>query len=276
MTTEETQLDWVPLKFREWIIGTMELTADAELALFRLCLKGYEKSRPQIIAPDPRLAHWCKLTPERFAVAIEELIELGKVERIESGVFVPSVDKHLSAAVGKLQSHQRGAAIARRRKELRAESKSDADIASIIAAEFPDQKPRKAPARKAVPPPFDSPVERATAERDEEQIALDAYNEVAREHGLPEVKKWTRQRRVALRLRLKENGGLPGWMAALALIPKSRFLLGGKDGSGWRASFDFLLHPSSFTKLIEGTYTDKASAPKESAARTAFKGMIQP
>ena len=46
---------------------------------------------------------------------------------------------------------------------------------------------------------------------------------------------------------------LDEWKQAFAAIERSPFLKG-ENKTGWRASFDFLLQPSSFTKLIEGQY----------------------
>lgn len=44
---------------------------------------------------------------------------------------------------------------------------------------------------------------------------------------------------------------------AIWAVPRSPFLCGEND-RGWKAGIDFMLQPTSFTKLIEGTY-DRAA-----------------
>jgi len=62
---------------------------------------------------------------------------------------------------------------------------------------------------------------------------------------------------------MREHGGPSAWAQALGNIDRSAFLQGGND-RGWRASLDFLLQASSFTKVVEGTYGNGAHAqPKE-------------
>lgn len=81
--------------------------------------------------------------------------------------------------------------------------------------------------------------------------AVDVWNDLAGNHGLAKVQKLTKERSGKLKARLKDCGGIEGWKAALAKVAASPFLLG---ETGWRADFDFLLQPSSFIKLMEGSY----------------------
>lgn len=81
---------------------------------------------------------------------------------------------------------------------------------------------------------------------------LEAWNATADRIGLPKVIKLTPERRKKLNQRLKEHP-IEDWTEAISAIERSKFLRG-EGPSGWRANFDFLLQPSSFTKLIEGTY----------------------
>lgn len=90
-------------------------------------------------------------------------------------------------------------------------------------------------------------------EAGEMQAAVAAYNALARQRGLPLATKITSARRIALRARLREAGGLPGWTAALGHLGASDFLCGAGAG-GWRANLDFVLQASSFQKLREGAY----------------------
>lgn len=89
--------------------------------------------------------------------------------------------------------------------------------------------------------------------------AFDAWNDLAREIGLPIAQAFTARRQSALKARLAEVGGLEGWGVALAKIRGSPFLRGETSRDGWKADLDFLLQQKSFTKLMEGSYDRLAS-----------------
>ncbi|MFG1250512.1 hypothetical protein [Xanthobacter flavus] len=93
----------------------------------------------------------------------------------------------------------------------------------------------------------------AADRQDELAEALAAFNRMAAEVGLPEAQKLIRKRRLALKARLRDCGGIAGWRIAMDRVRASPFLRGDND-RGWRASLDFLLKPESFAKLMEGAY----------------------
>lgn len=96
---------------------------------------------------------------------------------------------------------------------------------------------------------------------DPEQSAVDAWNAMASRTGLPHVQRLTEPRKRALRARLTEAGGLDGWKTALAKVEASPFLCGRTGKREWRADFDFVLQPKSFTKLMEGAYDEHDPGP---------------
>jgi len=83
--------------------------------------------------------------------------------------------------------------------------------------------------------------------------AVLAYNDAAADAGWPQAQKLTKARAAALKARLKDCGGLEGWVGALARARASPHLCGQND-RGWTASLDFLIQQSSFAKLMEGNY----------------------
>lgn len=89
--------------------------------------------------------------------------------------------------------------------------------------------------------------------QDELAEALAAFNRMAAQVGLPEAQGLSRKRRLALKGRLRDCGGITGWRIAMDRVRASPFLRGEND-RGWRASLDFLLKPESFAKLMEGAY----------------------
>jgi hypothetical protein len=69
--------------------------------------------------------------------------------------------------------------------------------------------------------------------------------------GLSLVTSLSKQRRAGITARLAEHGR-DKFTEAIAAVERSPFCLG--ETGKWRASFDFVLQPSSFLKLIEGNY----------------------
>lgn len=81
---------------------------------------------------------------------------------------------------------------------------------------------------------------------------IEAWNDLAERKRLAKVVKLTPDRQRKLKARISQNT-IDEWKTALEAIERSSFLCGDND-RGWKANFDFLLQPSSFTKLIEGVY----------------------
>ncbi|MBK5910103.1 hypothetical protein CCR85_01170 [Rhodothalassium salexigens] len=98
--------------------------------------------------------------------------------------------------------------------------------------------------RSADPPPVAEAVRR--------------WNALADELGLPRCAKVNKSRGQAIKARLREHG-LPGWNAMLMAVRASPFLRGdrpGRDGRGFRANIDFVAREGSFTRILEGVYSD--------------------
>lgn len=91
-------------------------------------------------------------------------------------------------------------------------------------------------------------------------LAFENWNIAAQELGLPLAKSLTPERRRKLAARLRECGGLDGWIEALEKLENSPFCLG-KNDRGWRADLDFMLQPKSFNRLREGAYCGDGGDP---------------
>ncbi|GEM_PF-1405235 len=102
----------------------------------------------------------------------------------------------------------------------------------------------------------------ASVSRGEEiSEAVNLYNEMAAALDLPVAQKISDARRRKLAARLRDCGGIEGWMIALEKLAESPFLTGGTD-RGFRADLDFLCQEKSFTRLMEGFYADRRTAPQ--------------
>jgi hypothetical protein len=106
--------------------------------------------------------------------------------------------------------------------------------------------------------------------RDLEQAAFDAWNALAAATNVKAARLLAPDRRLKLRKRLAECGGLDGWQYALEQVRNSDLwqgLVPGRNGGpGWVGSFDDILSPSKFRRLMEGCYTQGQMPTIESRA----------
>src|SRR5882672_7032065 len=96
--------------------------------------------------------------------------------------------------------------------------------------------------------------------------AFDAYNTVALAAGWPQTANLTEGRKKALKVALKDCGGLAGWNLALARAAKSDFLCGKiktlRSPAGFKdMKLGFLLYPKRLTSLLDGEYDNREAAP---------------
>lgn len=84
-----------------------------------------------------------------------------------------------------------------------------------------------------------------------EEHVIEAWNVMADEAGLPKA-RMTPERRKKLKTFIRRHRP-DDITEAIWSIPGTPFLIGEND-RGWKADLDFLLQPSKFTKIVEGTY----------------------
>lgn len=82
--------------------------------------------------------------------------------------------------------------------------------------------------------------------------AFEAFNDLAREIGLPVPNALTDERRRKLKSRL-DRGSAERWYRALAILRDSRWAHGFND-KGWQVTFDFLLSENNLNKVLDGNY----------------------
>ncbi|NHT75912.1 hypothetical protein G8E10_09490 [Rhizobiaceae bacterium CRRU44] len=152
------------------------------------------------------------------------------------------------------------------RYQSREEGKRDSKRGS---SETTPRQPRDKPKEDNKPTNTTSNEVEVVVAREQIQIVVDAYSEMAAASGLPKIATVNDKRRSAIKARIEEHG-LNGVLKAIEAIGRSDFCLG-KIGSGWKADFDFLLQPSSMIKLIENKYDNRPQArpPPDGLARDA-------
>lgn len=103
------------------------------------------------------------------------------------------------------------------------------------------------------------------------QEVVDLWNKAAPGLGLAKVAKLSDARRAHAKKLIREHGA-DSFTEAISAISRSPFLMGDND-RGWKADFDFFLQPSSFLKLIEGSY-DRRNNRKPAGSRYEPDGAM--
>ena len=108
------------------------------------------------------------------------------------------------------------------------------------------------------PEPYKNSISKEIHVISDTKIAVEIYNSKAKETGWPQVQKITKPRRAKLAARLKEVDGIDGWRVAIEKASASDFLTG-KTPRPFFASFDWIVTPANFTKIMEGNYGNRNS-----------------
>lgn len=100
------------------------------------------------------------------------------------------------------------------------------------------------------------------------QGIIDAWNEL----GLQSLRTISNQRAKLLSARLKEHGE-DSIYEAMDRIRASSFLKG-QNKTGWTISFDWLVRPNNYIKVLEGNYEDKNKARSEKTETEKYFDML--
>jgi hypothetical protein len=85
-----------------------------------------------------------------------------------------------------------------------------------------------------------------------EKHVIEKWNEIANNHDLPLVKVVTEKRRLLIASAIASHS-IDDWITAMDAVDASAFCHG-KNARGWKASFDWMIGPDIFAKLMEGNY----------------------
>ena len=97
------------------------------------------------------------------------------------------------------------------------------------------------------------------------------WNELAAEHGLTRVYRMNQQRCSWLRARLRENS-FAQVMHVVESVFESDFLMG---STGWQATFEWVIRPNNFDKVLEGNYVNRESKRKPSVVEEVFREHME-
>lgn len=242
----------------DWLGGTARLPRLHRSVFFDVCCFIWDTAKP---VPSRELKLMIADLPEGEAI-IEDLIAVGKLERRFDGSISNAKALHeAEKAYGAWQRMSEGGRQARSKDDDKGDekghSKGDANGSASGMPENQNQNQNQSSPKGE----RDRKTETAIEDANAIMSIFEAWNITADKAGLSQAVKLTDKRRAAIRARLKDFDART-ICTAISRIPESDFLTGGGD-RGWKADFDFVLQPSSLTKLIEGAYhgrTGKRSA----------------
>lgn len=88
---------------------------------------------------------------------------------------------------------------------------------------------------------------------------------------LPKVKAVSKDRKRRFKERFKEQGDKEKWVEVIKKISESDFCLANND-RGWVATFDWLLQPDTWVKVLEGKYDNRGHKNKLTHADRVSEG----
>lgn len=221
-----------------------------EKGAYSLCLDLiYDRGSP--IPDDARwLSGVCGVSIRKWSAIRERLLSLGKLV-VENGLLTNS-RADLEILSSEFQARERaesGSKGGRKRVENADVTAKNNDLAQAELKpidKIREDKNRKkeeeaAPPTRAKPEPIDE--------------AVSHWDLVAAEIGWPRLRGLSDARRTALKIRLRAEG-LDGWKAAIARARSSPYL---SQPPPW-FTFDWIVKPTNFLKVIEGNYDRQRTA----------------
>ncbi len=188
-----------------------------------------------------------RLTDDAIVTLLDRLLNAGLIDRVSGGANGYSYAPH---SWDKRQ--YKSDSSTSRVKRFREKSEPLPETAPETDTEADTETDRKGTIVPTVPASKPDLLDKETVE-----AIITAWNNLADDVGLAKVQHLSDARRKALKLRLKELGGLEGWYRLCNKIRNSSFLTG-KGDSVWKCSFDWVLKSSSVIKVMEGNYDDRS------------------
>jgi hypothetical protein len=211
----------------DWATATSHMPRVMWAVLFQVCVYNWRKTAP---VPRGKLRIMVADLEKAGENIVQALLDDGALVEDTRGVYSERALAEAEKALDLWERKSRGGRASKpapkeeSSKTLRADSDSD----------------------------LDSEKKEDSCPSDTRGLVVDAWNEMAGQNDLAQVRQMTDARTKSLKARIKEHGA-ETLVEHIARIPQYPFLLG-KSETGWKANFDWLLQPSSCTKLIEGAY----------------------
>lgn len=234
---------YIPFYFSNWLGGTAMLSASERGIYITLIAMMYETEQP-ISMDRRRLARLCGAPVKQLNEAIETLLNMpNKLVMRDGGLWQERVSREIDKRSHLREVNSQNAA-SRWEKPVKKQRARDATASKSHCETDAYQNQNHNHNHSNISPNGDMSFE-----------AVEIYHSEC--PSLPKVQKLTAKRKAALTARLRDCGGLDGWREVCRRAEASPFLRGDND-RGFKAGFDFLITESTFVKLIEGKYDDRA------------------
>jgi hypothetical protein len=249
--------DWFPFWIDKWLLGSTrdELTVEqcavwVDFLALSYKDEGYIRANVGFPYPIKRLAGLLNRSEELIESTIKRCLD----EKIKKLKLMPDGTLYVI-------SHPEYELSKRHKRRIVAEEKDAKSGKEDIGSGKEDprgEENREEEIRiEEKSPKGDSSTTEAVPLTKEEEIAF-LWNQFAHKHGLVMIqgieKRSTRQRHLNARMKKKTFD----FNYLLEIIENSPFLLG--RVSDFRATFDWILKPSNYQKIIEGNYLDKSKS----------------
>jgi uncharacterized protein YdaU (DUF1376 family) len=243
----------MPLYVGDYLSATTRLTTEQHGA-YLLLLLDYWKSGPPP-NDDAVLAQIARLSPAAWRKARSALIGFFTIEG--DRLIQKRVERERQRAAEITEERSKAGKVGAEKRWHSGKQNNGKAIANAIPLPIANGQQIDAPSQShGSNEPIASSNEDVSAEPTvkplTKQEVLDAWEERMVPLGFPRIAKMTGDRERKLRARLKDST-LEEWLRAFSALERSAFCRGEND-RGWRADFDFLLQPKSFTGLLEGKY----------------------
>lgn len=261
----------LPLWIDAFHRDTQDLSAEEVGAYILLLAAMWSRESCDLEDDDARLARICRASPtlwkRRLGVKIKGFFEAG------GGVIwskrLKEEAEFVELSVGK-QSKRR------KNKSDGNSLKYNNQVKSVDDPQLFQGSPEGQPTQQPKNPTVKKEITNVILSSDDDvEKAFDAYNLAAEKSGWPKVQVRTKARVAAVKARMRESGGVGGWLMAIEKAQASSHCCG-QNNRGWTADFDFISRQSSFAKIMEGNYDDRKPAtdvrtnPRADALRNAL------
>jgi len=257
----------------DWIAGTQHLDLTERGVLITIVALTASTGVPPL-ADYKRLARRFGCTSAKARKSVAALVDLGKLRIVDGHIVNGRALKEVGISQKLCEKQSENASARWAKKEEKGNKIKVSDDATALPPHMPEvcqPEPEPEPLKKE-----DTNVSLLdTAQAfDEIAQAVEAYNEASMRTGWPKVQIISPARRTAVRARIKDAGGMEGWGIAISKAEASSFLTGRTDRP-FTASFDFIIKQENFTKIMEGNYDDRTSAPRTADQNRGPSGYTQ-
>lgn len=232
----------------DWIEATRSLTPEQRGIYFDCLCLIYQFGKP-LPDDDKWMSHQLHISTRLWRSVRDALVAAGKLVKTDEGYTNERAEFELDSR--SKQARTNAEIAANRERTKRENSKKDNKISEAPARNEHHARALQISDNRNIDNNPPTPLAGDPTPLDA-LVAFELWNETALRCGLPQAAKLTNDRKRKIRARLKDYG-LDGWRRALANIERSSFLTGNNDRN-WRADIDFLLKPSSFSKVHDGGY----------------------